>query len=102
MNRRQLLISGAGFVALGAAQMGSTSDYADATDAMRLPLAAYPDVREYIRFATLAPTATTASRGNSALPPGASPSPRTGRGAPPSSIPTTIICSTAWAAPPKT
>ena len=62
MNRRQLLISGGGFVALGAgatllsaAQMGSASDYTAPTDAMRLPLAAHPDAREYIRFATFAP-----------------------------------------------
>ena len=62
MNRRQLLIGGGGVVALGAgvtllsaAQMGSASDYTAATDAMRAPLAAHPDAREYIRFATLAP-----------------------------------------------
>ena len=62
MNRRQLLIGGgsvvalgAGVTLLGAAQMGSASDYTAATEAMRLPLAAHPDAHEYFRFATLAP-----------------------------------------------
>ena len=62
MNRRQLLIGGGSLVALGAgatlvsaARMGSASDYIDATEAIRAPLADHPDARDLIRFATLAP-----------------------------------------------
>ena len=62
MNRRQILIGGGSVVALGAgatwlgaAQMGSASDYADATKAMRAMLADQPSAPEFIRYATLAP-----------------------------------------------
>lgn len=62
MNRRNILIGGASLVALGAgavwlgvAQMGSASDYTDATRAMRAALADQPDASDLIRFAALAP-----------------------------------------------
>lgn len=62
MDRRQLLIGGASGVALGAgaawfgaAQMGSGGEYRAATAAMRAALAAQPDARDLIRYATLAP-----------------------------------------------
>lgn len=61
MNRRNLLIGSGGAVALtagatwfGAARMGSASEYADATKAMRSALSAEPAAREFIRYATLA------------------------------------------------
>ena len=62
MNRRQLLLGGGSVVALGAgatlvsaAQMGSASDYIDATDAIRAPLPHHSDADDLIRYATLAP-----------------------------------------------
>ena len=62
MHRRQMLIGGGGLAALGAAaaglasaQMGSASDYADATRTMRARLPANPDFRDIVRYATLAP-----------------------------------------------
>ena len=62
MNRRHILIGGGSLVALGAGatwlgamQMGSASDYADAANAMRAVLPAHPETRELIRYATLAP-----------------------------------------------
>jgi len=63
MNRREILIGGGtGVVALGAGatllaarQMGSASDYDQASRAARRALAAHPDARDLVRFATLAP-----------------------------------------------
>lgn len=62
MDRRHILIGGATVVALGAgatwmgaAQMGSASDYRDAMAAMRGPMKAQADAHDLIRFATLAP-----------------------------------------------
>lgn len=62
MHRRQLLIAGGSLAALGvgatwafARTMGSTSDSADAAAAMRVPLPRDADVRDLIRYATLAP-----------------------------------------------
>lgn len=62
MNRRQLLVGGAGTAALGAGAaylgvraMGSATDYAEAVRAMRAVLAERPDARDLIRYATLAP-----------------------------------------------
>jgi nitroreductase len=61
MNRRAFLVGGAalavvagGGVALGIRQMGSSSGYADASDALRAPLPENADWKEIIRFATLA------------------------------------------------
>ena len=62
MNRRHLLIGGATVAALGlvaagltVAQMGSGDDYARAMVELRTPLTTRPDVRDLIRYATLAP-----------------------------------------------
>jgi hypothetical protein len=62
LNRRHLFIGGGSLAALGAgvtwlniANMGSASSYADATRAMRTVLSARPEIREFIRYSTLAP-----------------------------------------------
>lgn len=62
MDRRHILIGGASVAVLGAgatwmgaARMGSGSDYRDATTEMRGPLQARTDALELIRYATLAP-----------------------------------------------
>ena len=67
MNRRHILIGGGSLAALGAgatwlglARLGSSSDYADATKAMRAAISAHPEAHEFIRYATLT-TCTTAS-----------------------------------------
>ena len=62
MNRRHIMVGGAALATLGAgatwlttARMGSTTDYAAATRAMRVGLPAQAGARDLIRFATLAP-----------------------------------------------
>ncbi len=62
MNRRHLLIGGATAAALGlgaagltVAQMGTGDDYARAMVDLRKPLTARPDVRDLVRYASLAP-----------------------------------------------
>jgi nitroreductase len=62
MDRQKILIGGAAVAALGmeaafigARQMGSSSDYADATRKMRALLSEDPDTHDLIRYATLAP-----------------------------------------------
>ncbi len=61
MNRRHLLIGGGSLAAVAATaafvarQVGSSSYYAEAENALRAPLAAQPSDRELIRYATLAP-----------------------------------------------
>lgn len=77
MNRRQILIGSGGLAALGAgatwlslAQMGSASDYADATRAMRAVMSEHPETREFIRYATLAPNSHNTQAWKFALAPG--------------------------------
>lgn len=62
MNRRLFLIGGGAIAAAGAGatiisidQMGSQSDYDQATLAMRAPLSPHPVAQDLIRYATLAP-----------------------------------------------
>jgi hypothetical protein len=62
MNRRQIIIGGGslavlgvGAAWLGARQLGSASEYAEASKAMRAVLAADPGARDFIRYAALAP-----------------------------------------------
>lgn len=62
MQRREILIVGASIAAIGAGaawvgtrQMGSTDDAANAAGAMRAPLPVHPELRDLIRYATLAP-----------------------------------------------
>lgn len=62
MNRRHFLIGGTTAAAIGAgaawvtaAQMGSATEYREATAAMRTTLAIRNDARDLIRYATLAP-----------------------------------------------
>lgn len=62
MNRRQVLVGGAGAVAalgggayLASKAMGTTADYRRGNAALRRPLADVPSSREFIRYATLAP-----------------------------------------------
>jgi nitroreductase family protein len=61
MNRRQMMIGAGGLAALGGGavwagmrQIGSSSDYDRAVQAMRRPLSARPDAPELIRYAALA------------------------------------------------
>jgi hypothetical protein len=60
MNRRSLMIggaalaAGAGGVAISFGRMGSPEDYAQAMSALRAPLGAEGNVRDLVRFATLA------------------------------------------------
>jgi len=62
MQRRQILIAGGSIAAIGAGaswvgarQMGSTDDAASAAIATRAQLPMHPELRELIRYATLAP-----------------------------------------------
>lgn len=62
MQRRQILIAGGSIAAIGvgaawvgARRMGSTDDAASAATAMRAALPVHPELRELIRYATLAP-----------------------------------------------
>ena len=79
MNRRQILIGGgASVVALGTGagvvavrQMSAASSYAEATTAAHRSLAARPDARELIRYATLAPSGHNTQPWRFAIEPGA-------------------------------
>jgi hypothetical protein len=89
MDRRGIIIGGGVLAAgVGAAAyltvsgMGSAPEYSDYLSPLRRPLANPADVRNLVRYATLAPF----------------PIFRAGR---PSSIPTTTICLSAWVPPPK-
>ncbi|HUE79434.1 MAG TPA: Tat pathway signal protein [Sphingomicrobium sp.] len=62
MDRRQILIGGGALAAVGVGatlvgrrQMGSSLDYDAATASMRAPLPNRPQIRELVRYATLAP-----------------------------------------------
>ena len=78
MNRREILMGGgAGVVALGAGaallgkrQMGSTSAYEEEAKAARRALAAHPDARELVRYATLAPSGHNTQPWRFAIEPG--------------------------------
>ncbi|EXS68840.1 Acg family FMN-binding oxidoreductase [Sphingobium sp. Ant17] len=62
MKRRHFLVGAAGLAAVGVgatgvslARMGSSSDYADATKAMRAVIPPHAQAHDFIRYATLAP-----------------------------------------------
>ena len=62
MHRRQLLMAGGGLAAaglgttcVGLRRMGSQTDADEAASAIRTPLQTSPDMRDLVRFATLAP-----------------------------------------------
>jgi len=79
MKRRDILIGGgAGLVAIGAGatlvskrQMGSATDYDEASRAARAPLAEHPGARDLIRFATLAPNGHNTQPWRFSIAPGA-------------------------------
>jgi len=100
MNRRHLLVggtavalAGAGLVTLGLRQMGSMEEYDSAVAATRAALSERPDMRDLIRYATLAAKDTIPSRGDLASGRIGSRSSPTSPGERPRSTPTTIICS---------
>lgn len=77
MQRRQLLITAGSFAAvglgatwLGARNMGSQSDTDEAVSAMRATLQARPELRDLVRFATLAPNGHNTQPWRFAIAPG--------------------------------
>lgn len=77
MTRRHILVGGAtaltlgaGAAWLGAARMGSASDYAAAANVMRTALPSHPDAHALVRYATLAPNGHNAQPWLFAISPG--------------------------------
>ena len=77
MHRRQILMAGGSLVAvalgatwLGLRRMGSQSETAVAASAMRAPLQANPEMRDLVRYATLAPNGHNTQPWRFAITPG--------------------------------
>jgi hypothetical protein len=107
MNRRNLLIGGGSALALGGAgafawrrSTGSMAAYDAYSQVLRAPLGKAADVRDLIRYATLAANGHNTQPWRFAV--GADDPPVSRRAPPhPLSTRTTIICSSVWAAPPR-